>query len=94
VVNTATRQVIQSTFNAKNYDGTDKYYEERKAATTHGYTNQAAPIVTDNDIIAVYYFDDYDFDYNGTRDAGTTYVAHGLYPDPVAFDRIRGASKG
>jgi RHS repeat-associated protein len=61
-----TRASLQAVLDAKNYDGTDKYFEER-GTTTHGYTNVAFP-TTSFEVLAVNYYDNLDFDNNGSAD--------------------------
>jgi RHS repeat-associated protein len=53
---------------------TDKYYEER-GATLHGYTNQNFP-VSGIEVLAVQYYDTYDFNVVGTSDF--SYTPQGL----------------
>lgn len=50
--------------------GADTWYE-KKGSTAHGYTNVSFP--KDNiDVLSVNYFDNYDFDFNGSADASYT----------------------
>jgi YD repeat-containing protein len=76
---------IQNLVNAQ-YTSGSIWNEQRAANTTHGYTNLTFPITNTNvnntplEIYNVVYFDDYDFDNNGSADykydstqaAGTT----------------------
>ena len=62
----------------------NSYYEDRGVAL-HGYTNQSFPMVNyDNspiDVLVVNYYDNYDFDNNGTDDF--SYVAQGISGEGV-----------
>ncbi len=58
---------------------TDKYYEDR-GAVAHGYTNQSFPI-TNTEVLVVNYYDNYDFDNNGTNDCA--YVSQGISGEGV-----------
>jgi RHS repeat-associated protein len=49
---------------------------ESRGTTLQGYTNTVYPIVAEADILTVNYFDDYDFNFNGTPDY--SYTAQGL----------------
>lgn len=67
----ATNQLIlQNYLDGLVYNNTSMFaYETRAAGTTYGYTNsQAFPAIADADVLAVNYYDDYDFDNNGTPD--------------------------
>jgi RHS repeat-associated protein len=63
--NTATLATLQTSFNS-----VASPYEKRSFATgILGYTNSIVPTaITANDVYTVNYYDDYDFDYNGTAD--------------------------
>ncbi len=47
--------------------GSSTYYEQRMAATASGYSNQCFP-TTGTEERLYFYFDDYDFNYDGTAD--------------------------
>ncbi|MEP4091040.1 DUF6443 domain-containing protein, partial [Reichenbachiella sp.] len=66
-------------------------YHEADATTNHGYTNLAFP-TTGIEVLTVAYFDDYDFDNNGTADY--SYVAENYAGEPTPFSRTRGLSTG
>jgi len=67
-VNSGSRATVQGLLDALNYDTTDKWYEEEAVnATYHGYTNQSFP-TTNTTLLSVNYYDDYDFDHNGSPD--------------------------
>ncbi|MEP2512455.1 MAG: DUF6443 domain-containing protein, partial [Reichenbachiella sp.] len=66
-------------------------YHEADATTNHGYTNLAFP-TTGIEVLTVSYFDDYDFDNNGTADY--SYVAENYTGEPTPFSRTRGLSTG
>ena len=51
------------------------YYEEKQAGTPHGYSNQCFP-TAGTEIEVVSYYDDYDFNADGTPDYG--YTSQGL----------------
>jgi RHS repeat-associated protein len=61
------------------YAGSTPYYED-KGITLHGYTNQSFPTKNaDNsalEILSVNYYDNYDFDFDGTDDF--SYVSQGI----------------
>jgi RHS repeat-associated protein len=76
---------MQGVLDAMNYDKTspDLYYEVRQASTTHGYSNQAFP-TTSTTILNVNYYDDYDFNYDGTADY--SYQVQGLTNEETPAD--------
>jgi len=57
------------------YTGTNPFFEER-GTTLHGYTNQSFPTANADsspiEVLAVNYYDNYDFDTNGTDDFSYT----------------------
>ena len=62
-----TRAILQGEMDARNYD-TEPYFEiEQVNATYHGYSNQVYP-TTNLAVLAVNYYDHYDFDRNGAPD--------------------------
>ena len=72
-VNT-TLAAMQGVIDAKKYDAPtnpDLYYEVRQAATSYGYSNQAFP-TTSTSTYTVNYYDDYDFNFDGTQDYSYT----------------------
>lgn len=70
----------------------DKHYEERGTAG-HGYTNQCFP-TTETEVLAVNYYDSYDFDFNGTADYA--YTDQGLTGEntPATDAQVRGLPTG
>jgi RHS repeat-associated protein len=64
-----TRAEIDSLANS--YFSTYSYFESRSGIDYEhhqGYTDNAFPPIEDCDILKVYYYDNYDFDFNGTTD--------------------------
>ncbi|MEQ9412626.1 MAG: hypothetical protein RIF39_02275, partial [Cyclobacteriaceae bacterium] len=67
-VNSGSRTTVQGSLDALDYDDNDKWYEEEEVnATYHGYTNLSFPI-SSTTLLSVNYYDDYDFDHNGSPD--------------------------
>jgi len=62
------QQKMQNYLDGLVYDNVSTFaYEKRQAGTTFGYSNQCFPAtVTDADVLTVNYYDDYDFNNNGT----------------------------
>ena len=67
--------------------GENAWYE-KKGATAHGYTNVSFPN-TNTDVLAVSYYDNHDFDFNGSDDRA--YVVDTLSNEhtPTSFNRGR-----
>lgn len=70
-----TRSAIQANVLDGLYSGTSPHYEGKLAGAAHGYSNVSFPTVN-AEILMVNYYDDYDFDGNGTNDYA--YVAQGF----------------
>lgn len=66
-------------------------YHEGESTTNPGYTNQAFP-TTGTEVLTVSYYDDYDFDNDGTADY--SYIAEGYTDEPIPFARTRGLATG
>lgn len=67
-VNSGSRTTVQGLLDALDYDASDKWYEEVAVnATYQGYTNQSFP-ATNTTLLSVNYYDDYDFDHDGSPD--------------------------
>lgn len=69
---------------------TDIYYEERGAAV-QGYTNQAFP-TSNTQVLAVNYYDNYDFDNNGTDDYA--YASQALTNENTPITNVSGLPTG
>ncbi|MDN3584251.1 DUF6443 domain-containing protein [Mucilaginibacter flavus] len=65
---TTNQQKLQNYLDGLVYDNTSTFaYEKRQAGTTYGYSSQCFPAtVADADVLTVNYYDDYDFNNNGT----------------------------
>ncbi len=64
----STRAAMQTYYDGLDYDATDDYYEITEVnATYHGYSNNVFP-TSNTTLLSVSYYDDYDFDRNGTAD--------------------------
>lgn len=63
------REKLQNYLDGLVYNNTSTFaYESRAAGTTYGYTGQAFPTIADADVQSVNYYDDYDFNNDGTPD--------------------------
>jgi len=75
-----TLATVQALFDVITYTNQDQAYEKREAnATYHGYSNNVLPN-TGLTVLAVNYYDDYDFNRNGTPDYSYTTVAQVATP--------------
>jgi RHS repeat-associated protein len=70
-----TRQEMQELITDGIEDGNYTYYEERSETGDYYYTNNANPNIDVCDVWTVNYYDDYDFDNDGTDDASFSNVA-------------------
>ena len=69
------------------------HFFEKRAANTVGYTN-TIPVLSSNDVVLnVSYYDDYDFDNDGQIDADNAFVVDGAYATTY-FDRTIGLATG
>ncbi|HRJ28612.1 MAG TPA: DUF6443 domain-containing protein [Cyclobacteriaceae bacterium] len=87
-----TRATLQGEMNARNYN-TEPYFDVEQAnATYHGYSNQVHP-TTNLTVLAVTYYDHYDFDRNGAADF--SYANNHLTgQEASASTRTRGMTTG
>jgi RHS repeat-associated protein len=87
-----TRTTLQGEMDLRNYD-TEPYFDaEQVNATYHGYSNQVYP-TTNLTVLAVNYYDHYDFDRNGTPDYSYD-NGHITGQDSAASTQIRGMATG
>ncbi|SKC85021.1 DUF6443 domain-containing protein [Ohtaekwangia koreensis] len=71
-----TRAAIQTNVLDVLYSNTtDPYFEKKQSGSSHGYSNQCFP-TANTEALVVKYYDDYDFDSNGTNDY--SYIAQGF----------------
>ncbi|MCK5148087.1 DNRLRE domain-containing protein [bacterium] len=73
------------------------FYEDRDSGTDHGYTlNQAFPVLQSGNykIHQITYYDDYDFNNDGSADKSYTSQGTSPYNGNVVFDRIYGKVTG
>lgn len=88
------QEKLQNYLNGLNYSlGSLLSYEEKQSGTTHGYSNHAFP-TTGTTLLSVHYYDDYDFNADGTPDY--SYVAQGLpgektTPQANSFGNVTGS---
>ena len=85
------RSSLQLLLDGKNYNSTDQYFEIKQSSTAHGFSNRAFP-TANIEIRTVNYFDDHDFDNNGTADL--TYTTQSLPHEGlpgVTFGRSTGS---
>jgi len=80
---------LQKLYNSFNYDGTDKYYEERLSTGTHAYTTQSFP-TSGLDIESVNYYDSYDIYGSGTGTANFSYQPQGLLNENTVSTNCNG----
>jgi RHS repeat-associated protein len=88
-----TREDIQQTADA--YISQHSYYETRSStqySTRQGYTNDAFPPIDSCEILKVYYYDDYDFNYNGQPDY--SYRAFANFGDQDTLSKPKGMLTG
>lgn len=101
---TTFREKLQNYMDGLTYNNTSTFaYEIRKASTSFGYSNQSFPTaIVDTDVLSVNYYDDYDFDNNGTADyvyknpntTGTTTAANTLPAEAASYAYTRGQTTG
>lgn len=81
------REKLQNYLDAIVYNTTTSFdYESRAAGTTYGYSSQVFPAIADADVMSVNYYDDYDFDNNGSDDFQYTNPAQSPYAAANATD--------
>ncbi len=88
-----TRLAVQALFDALNYDDSDPYFEKPEVNSTFmGYSNSVFPTVG-LEILTVNYYDNYDFNRNGTPDY-TYDNTHLAGQQTEAYGRTRGLPTG